>query len=235
MPAPVTPARPNPLVELAITIIAPSLVLMYGSDRLGTLPALGLALAFPVFWGVREGLRRRKVNWMAMIGIVSALLTGGIGLLQLDSGWFAIKEGAVSGFIGVVVAASAWTRRPLIHALVFDAALMDTARIEQALDQRGNRPAFEAALRSGTLALAATFAFAAVANYALARWVVTADAGSSAFNEQLGRLTLLSYPLIALPSLLMMAGLLWWLMRRFERMTGLTMGELFAAPPPQQP
>lgn len=224
-----TPARPNPLVELAITIVAPSLVLMYATPHLGSLPSLGLALAFPVFWGVREGVRRRKVNWMAMIGIVSALLTGGIGLLQLDSGWFAIKEGAVSGLIGLVVAASAWTRRPLIHALVFDAALMDTARIERSLDERRNRPAFESALRAGTLMLAGTFLFSAAANYALARWIVTADAGTDAFNQQLGRLTLLSYPLIALPSLAMMAGLLWWLMKRFEHLTGLTMAELFGS------
>lgn len=225
-----SPSRPNPLVELAITIVAPSLVLMYGTRHLGTLPALGLALAFPVFWGVREGLRRRKVNWMAVIGIVSALLTGTFGLLQLDSFWFAVKEGAVSGFIAVVVAVSAWTRRPLIHVIVFDAALMDTARIERALDARGSRVAFEAALRQGTLMLAGTFVFSAVANYLLARWIITETAGTEAFNVQLGRLTALSYPLIALPSLALMAALLWWLMRRFERLTGLTMGEIFGSP-----
>lgn len=203
------------------------MVLMYGTERLGTLPALGVALAFPVFWGVREGIRRRKINWMAVIGIVSALLTGGIGLMQLDSGWFAIKEGAVSGLIGLVVAVSAFTRRPLIHALVFDASLMDTARIEGALKERGNRPAFEAALRTGTLMLAGTFAFSAAANYALARWIVTSPAGTPDFNEQLGRMTLLSYPLIALPSLALMAGLLWWLVRRAGQLTGLSMADLF--------
>lgn len=203
------------------------MVLMYGTERLGTLPALGVALAFPVFWGVREGIRRRKINWMAVIGIVSALLTGGIGLMQLDSGWFAIKEGAVSGLIGLVVAVSAFTQRPLIHALVFDAALMDTARIEGALKERGNRPAFEAALRTGTLMLAGTFVFSAVANYALARWIVTSPAGTPDFNEQLGRMTLLSYPLIALPSLALMAGLLWWLVRRAGQLTGLSMADLF--------
>lgn len=219
-------ARPNPLTEILITIVAPSLVLMYGTERLGPVAALVLALAFPLVWGVREGLRRRRVNWLAAIGFASTLLTGGIGLLQLPTAWLAVKEAAVSALLGVVVAGSAWTRRPLLQALVFDGAVLDTARLDRRLAERGTRAAFDRALRRATLALAGTFFFSAAANFVLTRAVVTSAAGTPAFNAELGRLTLLSYPVIALPSMLMLAGVVWWLGRQMQRHAGVGFTEL---------
>lgn len=63
-------------------------------------------------------------------------------------------------------------------------------------------------------------------NYLLARWVVTSPAGTEAFNEELGRLTLLSYPIIAIPSMLMMMGLLFWLARGAKALTGLDLHDM---------
>lgn len=221
-------AKPNPPLEIAVTIVAPALVLMQlsGPQRLGDAPALVLALAFPVGFGLWDGWRRRQLSWLALVGIVSTLLTGGIGLLKLDSEWLAVKEGTVSALIGIVIAASAWTRHPLIHALVIDAALLDVERIQSALAERGTAAPFEARLRSGTLWLAGTFFVSAAANYLLTRWVVTSPAGTEAFNEQLGRLTLLSYTVIAIPSMAMMSALLWWLVAQARRLTGLTLNEM---------
>ena len=97
--------KPNPLIELLVTLIIPSLILMKlsGADDLGALNALLLALAFPLFWGARDFLARRKLNLFAALGLVSILLTGGIGLLQLDTQWLAIKEAAIPGLIGLAV------------------------------------------------------------------------------------------------------------------------------------
>jgi len=229
-----TPAKPSPLLEVAVTIVVPGLVLMQlsGDGALGSVGALALALAFPVGWGVWDGWRRRKLNWLALVGIASTLLTGGIGLLKLDAQWLAIKEAVVPALMGLVIAASAWTRHPLIHALVFDAALLDTERINRALAARHAAAAFEARLRAGTLLLAALFIATGVAGYGLARWVVRSPAGTEAFNQELGRLTLLSYPLVALPTMLLMMALLYWLAASARRLTGLSFGELFHAAPP---
>ncbi|MFY9514340.1 MAG: VC0807 family protein [Rubrivivax sp.] len=132
-----TATKPNPLLEIAVTIVAPSLVLMSASGPLGPTGALLAALALPVGYGLWDGWRRRRLNWLALVGVLSTLLTGGIGLMQLDAQWLAVKEAAVPALMGLVIAASAWTRRPLIHALVFDAALLDTARIQSLLAARG--------------------------------------------------------------------------------------------------
>ena len=224
-------AKPNPLLEIAVTIIVPAIILMQlsSTERLGTLGALLLALAFPVGWGLWDGWRRRKLSWLSVLGVVSTLLTGGIGLLALDAFWLAVKEAAVSALIGLVILGSAWTASPLIRLLVFNASLFDVKRVHAALETKGNLRAFEQALRSGTILLAGTFFFSAVANYLLARWVVVSPAGTEAFNQELGRLTLLSYPVIAIPSMIMMMGLMYWLARQAKTLTGLDIGDMLHA------
>ncbi len=220
--------KPNPLLEIGITVLLPAFILMKLSspERLGTLGALLLALAFPLAWGVWDGLRRRKLNWFSVLGVVSTLLTGGIGLLKLDAQWLAVKEAAVPTLIGVAVLGSTFTKTPLIRALVFNAELFDVPKVNAALAARGNTVPFELRLRTGTYLLAATFFFSAFANYVLARLIVSAPAGTETFNEQLGRLTLLSYPIIAIPSMLMMMGLMFWLARGAKQLTGLDLGDM---------
>jgi hypothetical protein len=225
---PIPDKKPNPLIEIGITIALPALILtkLSSADRLGTVYALLLALAFPLAWGLWDGYRRRKINWMAGLGVVSTLLTGAIGLLSLDAKWLAVKEAAVPGLIGLVILGSTWTRTPLIRMMVFNAALFDVDRVHLALAERGNTTLFERQLRAGTVVLAGTFFFSAVANYGLARWVVTSAAGTAAFNQELGRLTALSYPVIAVPCMLMMMGLMYWLVRGAKALTGLELGDM---------
>ena len=113
-----------------------------------------------------------------------------------------------------------------LRPAAFPHPLFDVERVTAALQARGNERAFSTCLRQGTVMLAGTFFFSAVANYLLARWVVTSPAGTEAFNQELGRLTLLSYPVIAIPSTLMMMALLWWLARQARALTGLDMGDM---------
>lgn len=220
-------AKPNPLIELLITLVIPALVLMKlsGPEELGVVNALLLALAFPLFWGARSLWRERKLNWFAVLGLVSVLLTGGIGLLQLDTQWLAVKEAAVPGLIGLAVFISAYTRKPLVRVLLFSPSLMNVEQIQDSLDRRGNRAPFEARLKVATLMLSGSFFFSSVMNYFLATWIVTSPAGTPAFNEELGRLTLLSYPVIALPSMLLMMAVLYYLARTIRELAGLTLAE----------
>ena len=220
-------AKTNPLIELLITLVIPSLILMKlsGSENLGTVNALLLALAFPLTWGARDLVRQRKLNLFASLGLVSILLTGGIGLLQLDRQWLAVKEAAIPGLIGLAVAISAHTRNPLVRVLLFTPALMEVEGIQQRLDERGNRAAFEGCLRIATWMLGGAFFFSAVMNYFLATWIVVSPTGTPAFNEELGRLTLLSYPMIALPSMLIMMAALYYLARTIRELAGLKLAE----------
>ncbi|MGB3649106.1 MAG: VC0807 family protein [Desulfobulbales bacterium] len=227
--------KPRPLVDLLFSIIIPSIILMKfsGDNGLGTSTALIVALAFPLGWGLYELLKYRKFNVIALLGLISVLLTGGIGLLQLDPQWLAVKEAAIPGLIGIAVLVSTRTRYPLIRTLLYSPAVMDVSKIKQKLESLGNTAAFEGHLLNATYLLGSTFFFSAVMNYILAKWIVTSPAGSTAFNEELGRLTLLSYPVIAIPSMLMMLAIFYYLWRTIHGMTGFTLEEILVTPRPQ--
>ena len=220
-------AKPNPLIELLIVLILPSLILMKlsGPEALGTLNALLVALAFPLFWGAWSLVRERKVNLLAVLGLCSVLLTGGIGVLQLDAQWLAVKEAAIPGLIGLAVFVSAFTSKPLVRVLLLSPALLKVERIQENLQRRGNTLAFETRLKFATWMLGGSFLFSSVINYFLAAWVVTSPAGTQAFNEELGRMNLLSYPVIALPSMLIMLALFYYLARTLNELAGLKLTE----------
>lgn len=222
--------KPRPLIDLLVSIVIPSIILMKlsGEAQLGAANALILALALPVGWGVFELVQYRKFNFIAALGVVSVLLTGGIGLLQLDNKWLAIKEAAVPGVLGLAVLISTRTRYPLIRTMLYNEKVINVALVQERLQERGLVDIFNLRLLRATYFLAGTFFFSSAMNYILAKWIVTSPSGTEAFNEQLGQLTLVSYPMIAIPSMVMMMGILFYLWRTIHGLTGLAMEEIMA-------
>ena len=220
--------KSNSMLDLVLSIILPSIILMkFSSDEyLGASGGLVVALAFPLGWGVFDLIKNRKFNFIALLGLISILLTGGIGLLALDVKWLAIKEAAVPGIIGLAVILSVFTPYPLVRTLLFNPAVMDIKLIEDKLSQTNNRQQFEERLLKATYFVAGSFAFSAVMNYILAKAIVTSPAGTQAFNKELGQLTLYSYPVIAVPSMLMTMGILYYLWRSIRDLTGLKLEEV---------
>jgi hypothetical protein len=222
--------KPRPLVDLLISLLIPSLILMKlsGDANLGADGALLLALAFPFSWGAFELIKYRKFNFIALLGLISVLLTGGIGLLKLDNQWLAIKEAAIPGLIGIAVLVSTRTRYPLIRTLLFNKAVLNVDKIHERLEQSGNTEQFEARLLKATYWLSGTFFFSSAMNYVLAKWIVVSPAGSEAFNAELGRMNLLSYPMIAIPSMIMLMLIFYYLWRTIHGLTGLKLEEVMA-------
>lgn len=228
--------KPRPMIDLLVSIIAPSVVLMKlsGDDALGATGALITALSFPLIWGLYELLKYKKFNFIALLGLISVILTGGIGLLQLDPHWLAVKEAAIPGLLGVAVLVSTFTRYPLIKTILYNPAIMDVEKIKQRLEELGNNTVFETRLLKFTYLLSVTFFFSSAMNYILAKWTVTSPAGSVAFNEELAWMTLMSYPVIVIPSMIMMMGILYYLWRTIHEMTGLPFEKILVSRNPKQ-
>jgi hypothetical protein len=104
-------------------------------------------------------------------------------------------------------------------------------RIDERLAERGLREVFEQRLLKATYFLAGTFFFSSVMNYVVAKWIVVSPAGTEAFNAELGRMTLVSYPMIAIPSMIMMMAILFYLWRTIHGLTGLKIEEIAAVQP----
>jgi hypothetical protein len=197
-----------------------------GDERLGATTALLVALAFPIGYGAYEWVAHGKRNVMAALGVVSVMLTGGIGLLKIDAQWLAVKEAAIPLCIGIGVFVANRLGYPLVRKLLFNPAIMNVEKIDSELDRLNTRQEFETRLDRANTLLAGTFLFSAVMNYFLAKIIVTSESGSTAFNEELGRMTLLSYPVIAIPSMIMMLGIFWFIWRTVNRLTGLSLEEI---------
>lgn len=220
--------RENALLSLGINIAAPAVILMKlsGETALGPVWGLVVALLFPLSYGLVDFARRREWNIVSILGFVSVLLTGGIGLMQLDPKWIAVKEAAVPAVIGIAVVLSLRTRFPIVRTFLYNDKIIRIQDVDEALERRGNRQAFDRTLVHASWMLAASFFVSSVLNFVLAKWIVKSQPGTTAFNEELGRMTALSYPVIVIPSMLIMIGTLWYLFHRIRRLTDLDLEQI---------
>ncbi|MDX1302074.1 MAG: VC0807 family protein [Photobacterium sp.] len=223
--------KANPFTDLIFNVIVPSVILMKlsGDDHLGSVGALVIALAFPVVFGGYELIRFKKFNFISLLGFVSILLTGGIGLLELDTKWLAVKEALIPGLIGLGVFISTYTKYPVVSKMLLNDNVLNLPLIREKLAMNNKQDQFDRCLVQSNYLFASTFIFSSVMNYILATTIVTSPSGSAAFNEELGKLTLMSYPMIAIPSMLMMMGIFYFVWRKTRQMTQLESAQIFKA------
>jgi hypothetical protein len=220
--------RESVLLSLGINIAIPAVILMKfsGENALGPVGGLIVALAFPLTYGMVDFARRREWNIVSVLGFISVLLTGGIGLLQLDPKWIAVKEAAVPGILGIAVVLSMRTRFPIVRTFLYNDKIIRVQEVDEALAQRGNRAAFDRTLVNASWMLAGSFFVSSVLNFVLAKLIVKSQPGTTAFNEELGRMTALSYPVIVIPSMIIMIAALWYLFNRIQRLTELDLEQI---------
>lgn len=220
--------RESILLSLGINIAIPAVILMKfsGEEALGPVGGLVVALLFPLTYGMVDFARRREWNIVSILGFVSVLLTGGIGLLQLDPKWIAVKEAAVPAIIGIAVVLSLRTRFPIVRTFLYNDKIIRTREVDEALERRGNRQAFEQTLVNASWMLAGSFFVSSVLNFVLAKLIVKSQPGTTAFNEELGRMTALSYPVIVVPSMIIMIAALWYLFHRIKLLTDLDLEQI---------
>jgi hypothetical protein len=223
-------AHSSPLLNILVNIVFPAVILnkLSTPDRLGPFYAMMAALSLPFLYGAWEFFTTRNHNLISILGFVSILLTGGLGLLQVDGFWFAAKEASIPGIIALVTLGSLKTKKPLVKLMLYNDRVINTAKVEAALQERGSGKQFSDLMFKTTLILALSFVVSAVLNFFLAIWVLKAPAGTPEFNEQLGKMTALSYPVIVIPSLIVMMLAVWMLIRGIRQLTGLEMEQIIS-------
>lgn len=216
------------ITEMAISIILPTLILkkLSGDDQLGATMALTCALALPLGYGIYQFIQEKKVGFVPALGFISILLTGSIGLLELDAKYIAIKEALIPLVIGIATIISIKTPYPLVRTFIYNDMVLQVSKVDKALEKQHSRNAFDRTLVKATYMLASSFFLSATLNYALAKIIVTAQSGSAEFNDQLGTMNLLSYPVIVLPCMVIMIGTMIYLFKQIEKLTGLKFEEI---------
>ncbi len=226
------PPKGGFLANLAFNIIIPVLILskLSGEDYLGPAFSIVVALAFPIGYGLWDLRQSGKINPFSVLGVVSVFLTGGISLLQLDPQYIAIKEAAIPGLIGIAVLVTQKTRYPLVKTLILNAQMVQVEVLYEALARAGNTATFERRLAQASYIVASSFFVSAVLNYVLAKVILVSPPGTTAFSEELGKMTALSYPVIVVPSMIILMLAMWFVFSQIRKLTGETLDHFLVDP-----
>ena len=222
--------KESPLVSLLVSIVIPAIILSKFSteEYLGVLPGFLVALALPIGYAIYNLIVRKETGFIAILGFVSIFLTGIIGVFEFPTEWLAIKEAAVPLLIGIAVIVSLKTPYPLVKKLIFNEELLDLKLIDEKLKENNNVFEIERILVKSTFMVAASFLLSATLNFFLTKYIVVSPAGTAAFNEELGTLTALSYPAIALPSTAVMFVAIYYVFKKITKLTGLKFEEILS-------
>ncbi|MBP5136536.1 MAG: hypothetical protein J6W49_07540 [Paludibacteraceae bacterium] len=221
--------KQNPLINILFNIVVPVVILSKFSNDNYLGPKLGLvvALAFPLGYFLWEWRREHKANFISILGFVSVLLTGIIGVFEFPSELIAYKEASVPFIIGLAVLISMKTPYPLVKKLLYNEDLMNMELINSRLEENDNSKAVERMLVNASYMVAASFLVSTILNFSLAKYLIHSPSGTPEFAEEMARMTALSYPVIALPSTLVLVFALFYVYNRLSKLTGLEFEQLF--------
>ena len=107
-------------LQLLITLVIPTLILVKGGGLFNIEPirVFLLALFFPLFYGIYDLLVEKRTSMMAVIGVINIILTGGIGLLELDPQWLAVKEAGIPFLVGSGILIAIWLKKTSVASFV---------------------------------------------------------------------------------------------------------------------
>ncbi|MAZ88713.1 MAG: MFS transporter [Cellvibrionaceae bacterium] len=222
------PKRESLLLNLALNIVIPTVILtkLSGEEHLGTQWAIVVALAFPIIYGLNDFRSTGKVNFFSALGVISIMLTGGISLLELDPKYIAIKEAGIPALFGIAMLVSLKTRYPLVKTFLYNDKILQVDKVAAALKRTNHESEFEGALVNASYLITLSFFLSSVLNYALAKYLLVSPPGTEAFNAELGKMTALSFPVIAVPATLIMMGALFYLFSRIKKLTELDLEDI---------
>ena len=208
--------------NLAFNIIIPVVLMSYASseDYLGPEWSIVAALAFPIGYGLWDLKESGKVNGFSVLGIISVLLTGGFSLLKLPAEYIAIKEAAIPAAIGLAVLITQYTEKPLVKMLILNDQIINWPHLNRVLDEQNKQALFKRKVAVSSYIVASSFFLSSALNYILAKVILVSEPGTTAYTEELGRMTALSYPVIIIPSMILLITALWYLFSQIKKITG---------------
>ena len=230
------PRKESMLANIMLNIVIPTLILTKGSKEEYLGPTLGIivALAFPIGYGIYDYVKTRKINIFSAIGVVSVILTGGISLMKLPPEYMAIKEASIPGLLGLATLVSVYTRYPLVRTFLYNDKIMQVNKVHEALERFNNTQAFERTLNNASYLLAGSFFLSSALNYILAKMVLVSPPGTEEYNAELGTMTALSFPVITVPSMLVLIAAMFYLFRSITRLTHMHWEEIMVQPEPEE-
>jgi len=220
--------KENIFINIGFNIIIPVLILtkLNGANALGPLNSIYVAIAFPFTYGIYDLLKKKKWNFFSILGVINTGMTGALSLYQLETIWFAIKEASVPALFGIATLISLKTSTPLVRMVLLNPSLVNADLIEKRVSETNSKKKFEGIIVKSTFLLTISFIVSSILNFSLAVYLLKSPPGTSEFSSELGQMHAWSFPVIALPSTIVMMVALWYLVSGIRKLTDLRLSEI---------
>ena len=137
--------------------------------------------------------------------------------MEVDKTWMIVKETGFPLVLGCFVFISERTQKPLIRQILDQ--VIDLEKIQEVYNENGIGGRFKERMRKSTYLLGSTFFISALLNFLLAYTILEGQPGSEEFVASLGKMTGLSFPVIALPMMIMVGFILFNLFNGIKKET----------------
>ncbi|OFZ27997.1 MAG: hypothetical protein A2381_02745 [Bdellovibrionales bacterium RIFOXYB1_FULL_37_110] len=210
-------------MNLIFNVIIPAIILTKFSTHGYLGPSMGVivALSFPVTYGLYDLIKNKKWNYISILGITSVLLTGGLALFKFNAIWFAVKEAAIPLIIAIIILVSMRTKYSVLEKLILNPKFFDIDLINRSIATNHAQDYSKKLFSRATLFMALSFLLSAMLNFILAIVILKSPADTPEFNNELGKMTALSLPVIMIPSMIAMILTFWYLTKGLKKATGL--------------
>jgi len=217
--------KPNPFFSILINIVIPVLILLKLGKTFNLSPLLTLiiALLFPLIYGLYQFSSRKDTNFFSILGFISILLTGIIGIIQLPAGYIIIKETSIPLIIAFIIIVFEIANFSLVKRFFNEILYIKT--INKAFKQKNK--SFSKILKISAYLIALVFLISAILNYVLAKMIIKSPTGTQEFNQEIGKMLALSFPVIALPAVIMVILILVFLLIKIKKHTNLDFDAIF--------
>jgi len=222
------PKQENPLLNILLNVLLPVTVLSVCGTKedkwyaLGPQWALIVAVLLPVGYFIYDYVQRRKVNAFSIIGFVSVIFTGGLGLLKLNAQVFGIKEASVPLILAFIIWWTGRGAKPMVRTLLLNPDIVDVRKVETAITVKEVRPEFDRLIKSSTWLLTGSMLMSAVLNYFLAVYFISGtEHDEELYTAAIGKQTGWGWVVIGVPSMAMMLYAMMRLFKGVKRLTGL--------------
>ena len=237
------------LINVLLSVLAPVLILEKCSGSggawydWGTMWALVVALSLPIGCGIYSVVSQRRVEPLAVFGLLGTLLTGVVSMYA-NSGageairpdtpwWYAGKELMVATMLAGAVLVTARGRSSLLRAFVYSEALYDIPLIEQKVQELGCTDDYRRLELQGSRLMAASLLGSGLANFGLSLYFLLpvlklpAADQALAYNQAVGGMHWWGFVVIGVPLMVTLVAVMRFLARRLQALTGLPSDRIF--------
>ena len=224
-----TKKKPGSITNLIFNIVIPVLIMTKLSkpEYLGPIYGLVIAILFPISYGLWEFIIIKNINFISIIGFVSVLLTGCLGLFQFAPIWIAVKEAIIPLSIGLIILVSEFLNNPVIKKFLINESIMEVELINERLKETNSLEHFDKLLKRCSYIVSCSFFLSSIVNFIFARIIVISDPGTVEYTQEIGKMTALHIPVVAIPFTIIMMIILFYIIKELKRLTNLEFEQIF--------